>query len=549
MKIKTQLLAIVIAPGLIVSGIVVGTILINKLQRSDGLLINLAGRQRMLTQKMTKEMLAFRGITDPQQAIELAKQTSETMQVFDKTLQALINGGNAPLSTDLSKTDYAICPPATGTIGEQLQIVSAKWADFSTQLDLILNYDENSSEAASTIMATNISLLKEMNAAVGMMQAASESRIRTLVTIQLTGLAAVLAGIVVALLLLKKSGSKLSQLRQTLAKYSKGDLTDMTEVATTNDELDEVIGAVNHLGKNLSRMVTELKQTGGTLNSASGNLQDISTQLSQGVADTQSRTTHMEQSTSDLSRNFMSVAAAAEEMSTTVHTVAAAVEEMSASISEISGNSNRASEIATDADSIARNTDEIMVQLHTSTTDIGKVLDTINDIADQTNLLALNATIEAASAGDAGKGFAVVANEVKELAKQTTLATDEVSKQIVEMQANSENAVTGMKRILKVNAETKQIFGEIALSVEEQSTAVNEVANSIGATSLATEEIARTLQNSAASASEISDNAQETNRVATTTATSADQAYGLADEMTSLATSLDTEISRFKIAS
>ncbi len=547
MKIKTQLLAIVLAPTLIVSGIVAGTIIINNQQRADGLLINLAGRQRMLSQKMTKELLMIDHSQEQQIVARDISHARETIKVFDETLTALIDGGKAPLSTDLTNTTYAKCPAAKGPIKGQLELVRDMWTEFSAQLDLGLGEGDVRFEAIASVLATNTPLLKEMNSAVDLMQKSSESRIRTLVAIQLTGLVAVLAGLGVALVLLRKSGRKLSQVRLTLADYAAGDLTDNHDHFTVIDELDEVKEAVNSLGLSLSRIVGEIMRTGGTLTSASNNLAELSTHLNQGVTDTQSQTDSMEQSTKEMSQDFSVVAQSADDVSSTVHTIAAAVEEMSASISEISGSSNRASEIATEADSVARNTDEIMIHLHASTTGIGKVLGVINDIADQTNLLALNATIEAASAGDAGKGFAVVANEVKELAKQTTQATEEIGKQIVEMQTNANDAEKGMKKILKVNAETKGIFGEIAVSVSEQSATVNEVANSIGTASQATQDIAEALRKSEAIASDISTNAQKTNQVASSSAASATQAYQLSDELTGLAANLGSEVSRFTV--
>jgi methyl-accepting chemotaxis protein len=547
MKLKTQLLAIVTTPGIIVSAIVFGTVTINNLQRDDGLMINLAGRQRMLTQKMSKEMLIYHDTADPLQRTETATQLRATMQVFDQTLQALINGGQAPLSLDLSTTSFAVFQPATDGILTELLRVSDSWAKFSSQLDQVLAADVETATAAAQVIVMNTNLLKEMNSAVGLMQSASEARVQTLVLIQLSGLTLIVLGIGMALFVLQRSKMKLSLLREALANYTKGNLGFTIQTQDTNNELDEVIAAVAELGMNLSRMVGELKHTETTLTSGAGYLGEISVDLANGVARTQDKTISMNQSTTDMSNNFTAVADSAEQISGTVSTIAAAVEEMSASLSEISRNSDRASKIATEADSIAKNTDEIMVQLQSSTTDIGKVLDTINDIADQTNLLALNATIEAASAGEAGKGFAVVANEVKELAKQTALATDEVSKQIYEMQTNSENAVEGMKKILKVNAETKQIFGEIAVSVDEQSSTVTEVASTIGSTSQATDEIATTLKEAAILAAEISESASETNSTATETARSAEKSSDLAEQMSGLVSNLKEEISKFQL--
>ena len=127
----------------------------------------------------------------------------------------------------------------------------------------------------------------------------------------------------------------------------------------------------------------------------------------------------------------------------------------------------------------AQQTNEIIKRLNTSSKQIGKIVNVINDIADQTNMLALNAAIEAAGAGEAGKGFAVVANEVKELAKQTAEATEEIAQQIEDMQNNMSQAVEAVETINKVIEETTQITNAIAAAVTEHSALTGEISTSI----------------------------------------------------------------------
>ena len=168
-----------------------------------------------------------------------------------------------------------------------------------------------------------------------------------------------------------------------------------------------------------------------------------------------------------------------EEVVTGINTSAAAIEQMSASLSEVSTNMQKSNKITFEADSKAQESAKIMAELKTSTIEIGKIIGVINAIADQTNMLALNATIEAASAGEAGKGFAVVANEVKELAKQTSEATDKISQQIENVQNETDHAVSSMKIIADIIKELHQISNGIAASVEQQSGATNEIASSV----------------------------------------------------------------------
>ncbi len=171
-----------------------------------------------------------------------------------------------------------------------------------------------------------------------------------------------------------------------------------------------------------------------------------------------------------------SAASATEEVSRGVQVVATNTEEMVASIKEISESSAKAAEMAKDALSQAQTTNNTMQKLGMSSKEIGNVIKVISSIAQQTNLLALNATIEAARAGDAGKGFAVVANEVKELAKQTATATEEITNKIEAIQKDSDGAVHAIGGIAEAIEKLNGIALTTAAAVEEQTATTNDVA-------------------------------------------------------------------------
>ncbi len=190
-----------------------------------------------------------------------------------------------------------------------------------------------------------------------------------------------------------------------------------------------------------------------------------------------------------------SVAAASEQATSNVETVAAAAEELSASIAEISKQVEHSSIVADKASVSADETNHKVQGLAEAASKIGDVVKLINDIADKTNLLALNATIEAARAGDAGKGFAVVANEVKNLANQTTKATEEITDQIDTVQSEVSNVVGAITGIVTVINDIREISASISASIEEQNSATQEIAGNVAQASQGTRDVSKNIIN------------------------------------------------------
>ncbi|MCW5890395.1 MAG: PAS domain-containing protein [bacterium] len=208
------------------------------------------------------------------------------------------------------------------------------------------------------------------------------------------------------------------------------------------------------------------------------------------------------------------VAAAAEEVSRNIQSVATATEQMMASIREISKSASEASQVATTAVSVAEGTNAKVTALGESSAEIGKVIKVITSIAQQTNLLALNATIEAARAGEAGKGFAVVANEVKELAKETAKATEEIGQKIDAIQNDTRAAVEAIREIGAVITQIHEIQNTIASAVEEQTATTNEIGRNVAEAARGSVDIAANIGGVATAAADTSRGAGDTSRAA-----------------------------------
>jgi len=220
-------------------------------------------------------------------------------------------------------------------------------------------------------------------------------------------------------------------------------------------------------------------------------------------------------------------------MSSNTQVVATGIEEMSASIREISLSTVQASTVAHQAVDVARSTNETMSKLGKSTMEIGNVLKVISSIAEQTNLLALNATIEAARAGELGKGFAVVANEVKELARQTAKATEEIGGSISVMQEDAKGALASIEKITAIIHKMNEISGIIASAVEEQAAT--------------TAEINRNVSEAATGSTEIAKNIKSVAEAAHSTTQGASNSQQAAFDLSKIAVDLEGAVAKFKL--
>ncbi len=266
-----------------------------------------------------------------------------------------------------------------------------------------------------------------------------------------------------------------------------GDMARAVEVFKRNaiqKQHDEARSKQEQFEKNKRR--EEMEEA---TNDFASKIEIIVQQLTQ-VSHQQNDTAHsMAEISENTSSQASSVSISSEQASANVQAVASATEEMTSTIGEITKQVEQASSASRQAVTDVENTSAQMNSLSETANNIGEVIELISSIAEQTNLLALNATIESARAGDAGKGFAVVAGEVKQLASQTAKATEEISKQIGDIQAASKRASGSMENVARTIKNVDEISTSIAAAMEEQGAATQEIANNVHQAATGTQQV------------------------------------------------------------
>jgi methyl-accepting chemotaxis protein len=289
--------------------------------------------------------------------------------------------------------------------------------------------------------------------------------------------------------------TKVDLLLRVVQEVAQGDLTQVVQVKGED--------AVGQLGEGVDKLIGDLNQN---MTAIAHNAQALAASSEELTSSSQ----RMAANSEETSAQAATVSEAADQVSRSVQTVATGADEMTASIKEIAKNAQEATRVATSAVRVAEVTSETIAKLGDSSLEIGKVVKVITSIAEQTNLLALNATIEAARAGEAGKGFAVVANEVKELAKATAKATEDISRKIDVIQGDTNQAVKAIKEIRAIIGQINDISTTIASAVEEQTATTNEIGRNVQEAARGTINIAQNITGVAESARSTASGASET---------------------------------------
>jgi methyl-accepting chemotaxis protein len=293
----------------------------------------------------------------------------------------------------------------------------------------------------------------------------------------------------------------LRRMVEALRALADGDLTRQVPI-DTRDEVGQMGSALNDAISRVREAMQAVRGDADGVASASTELSAVGGEL---------RTT-----ADSTAMRAGQVGAVAADVAANVSAVSAGAEEMSAAIREISSGASQAAVVAGEAVDAANATQRTIGRLGESSTKIGEVVKVITAIATQTNLLALNATIEAARAGESGKGFAVVAGEVKELAQETSRATEDITARVDTIQQDARAAVGAIDQIGSIIERINGFQATIASAVEEQSATTAEMSRGIG-------QVDTGAQNIATGINQVTEEAHQTTAAAVSTAQAAEE--------------------------
>ncbi len=501
-------------------------------QKHDGLVVNIAGRQRMLTQKFTKEFFLLLHQQTPEDRKKVSGQMLHTRRLFEVSLQALVEGGQTFKDLGMKKA-IQLPSAADRKIHKQLLLVRQLWEQLLLEVDKI-RPDNLRPEQLLGVNGMSVKTLAAMNKAVGMLADKADGKVRVLQIVEvIMWLLALSVSWLISSLLVTNLTEPLSGMVKSAQRIAGGDLKKYHSVECSRDEIGALAGHVDKMRTALSDVIRNVQQNSRQMAHSSHQVASISKEISEVGARQQERSSEVLQeivSLQEVSGQVDECISGAKEIVTRTEQEAesgiAIVEENIAMLSHA-------------VESVHATAEEIESLDHASGK-IHTIIESIQNIADQTNLLALNATIEAARAGEAGKGFAVVANEIKELAKQTAESTDEITELINLLADRVSGSVTSMRQVVEEVNNSQQMSKQTVSAFQTMRDGIDETNTGTGKIEELNNQQVEQLERLHAKLGELFNVLEESSKKSESTALVAEDMYEVSDQ-------LNSTLARFEI--
>ncbi|MBI1912379.1 MAG: methyl-accepting chemotaxis protein [Deltaproteobacteria bacterium] len=543
LNIKFKLVLILTVFVLISTGSVIYSLINIKNQKSDALIINLAGKQRALSQAISKSVLGLHNSLEDGQTKEALQRVEaykndiiEKKKAFSRTLAVLSDGGV------IKENDTEVSIPETKEPLIKAKLAESKelWNKFGGNLDVII---EGKNPKAPDVAAAvryvedkNGELFKDMNKLTGMYQEHSDTKLTYFKNVLYIGIILNLLTFGAVIWFIHRLIiARLDELHNHMKDITsgEGDLTKRVQISNT-DEIGVIGQEFNILLGNFEVVISKLMGSCGLLQQSSDRLNGTFSSMVDGFNKQDQKTGQVATAMEEMSATVLEVARSSSDMAEVASKADTAVKTGEASVYKVVERMN-------DIAASTKKSVEVVAALGSESLKIGNIVQVINDIADQTNLLALNAAIEAARAGDQGRGFAVVADEVRKLAERTTKATKEINQMITGIQEESKKAVESIER------ESKTVEEGVLLT-KEAGSALNDITSSINHVNGMIHQIATSTEQQSAVASTISADMEAVADISRESANGVRGVSTLALELNELAEELERTLSKFKVS-